>query len=105
MSQNNILSGFGANVDDLDGLVDSFKDGNAAGASNGSKRKAGGVGIGGRGNFADSDDDDNGQPVQQKPRGKSKVRAATSAAGSEDAMTRAARLFGQANKKRNKSKK
>ena len=52
------------------------------------------MGIGGRGNF----DDDlmiDELPAQQKSRGKRELTAATAAAASEDAMARAARMFGQ----------
>ena len=93
ISQNNLLGGFGANVDDLDDLAESFRDvSEMAGASSG-RGKKGGVGIGGRGDFFDSDDDD----VQGlgRPKGKNRMKAATAAAGSEDAMTRAARMFSQ----------
>ena len=51
------------------------------------------MGIGGRGNFVDSDDYE--LPAQQKSRGKRELTAATAAAASEDAMARAAKMFGQ----------
>lgn len=101
ISQTNILGGFG-NVDDLDDLVDSFKEvSESGGAAAAKKMKGGSLGMNGRGDFA-FDDDSAGKGKKSNA-----MAVTTSAASSQDAITRAAMAFsrGDGSKATKKKKK
>ena len=93
ISQTNILGGYG-NVDDLDDLVDSFKEVSESSTNNKKPKNSGSVGMNGRGNFA-FDDDEDVNMGRGKGKGKKNIISTTSAAGSEDAIKRAAMAFSQ----------
>lgn len=88
ITQTNILGGFG-NVDDLDDLVDSFKEVSESGGAAAAKKmkKHNSLGVNGRGNFAFDDD-------SRADKGKrNAIAVTTKAASSKDAITRAAMAF------------